>query len=420
MAEDHHEEYNRKQLEQKELEDKIHRETVKALNTEERFVNYLNQYLPQSVEGFINYYAQMKASWFSYGDDFYKFRNLRENKWRNESVELLKEIFYKKIFNLKCRWIAGEMDLPGIEASCDFDLLEENPLLTEIIEPITRQEFDCFIEFLNYQQASDEEDDDDRVYSHSALEFYHKHKSLLVEGWERLIPAWFHFYDAHFGTAYLMELSLIRQDIEEDYNDFWTENILKKTLTDEQLASWSYLSRIERLNLKADPQKEKEYWEEHNRRYLENKKSKPAYIHISTYDRKKMKEIVEIIETPEVKRLFEATTEWRGRNVRNECIEAEVIYLLEAKGKIPIESNDDYREAIIKAYKSYAMKQKLETLPMVYEEYLEAVAAKKTFNWETDKYGRHSNSELKKRIIAVKKLKGEPENFDFLKKENLK
>ena len=46
---------------------------------------------------------------------------------------------------------------------------------------------------------------------------------------------------------------------------------------------------------------------------------------------------------------------------------------------------------------------------------------KKPFNWKTSDYESSltGESEIKKRLLAALEWKGEQQNFDFLKKENL-
>jgi hypothetical protein len=97
--------------------------------------------------------------------------------------------------------------------------------------------------------------------------------------------------------------------------------------------------------------------------------------------------------------------------------------LKEVQEWIPVNAHEDYRDAIEEAYDAWWEKMHREMLPVVFDEYLEAVAAKKPFDWKGRAYDSgpspYDNSEIKRRLLAARKWKGEPENFDFLKKENL-
>ena len=420
MSDNHAEEYNRKQVEESEAADKIYRETIKALQTEERFVNFFKNYNAQSVEGFIKYYASQKTNWYKYGNTFYNYRQSKKNVWRNSCIEMLKEIFSKKVFDLKCRWVAGEMDLPGIETSYDFYRWEKNPALCEAVEPITPKELGCYLSYLDLPEEAAEEESRSSLYR--AFVQYHHDRAYAWEDSHEMIPRWFHYYDRHFGTAPLLLLPVTRVEIEEDYKEIWSIEIHQKTLPEEQRKNHYYVTRQQRVELNRNPEKRKAHQEEQNRKWKEEEKKRPKYEHISVHDRKKMDELVSLIETPEVRDWYRASRDWYERGRGEDRIFSELIGLKDAKEFISIESNDDYREAIKNAYEGYADRMKRETLPFVFEEYRETVMSKKAFNWKTNDLDSGSDmvtNTLKEHILAVRKLKGQPENFDFLKKENL-
>ncbi|MEK6616135.1 MAG: hypothetical protein AABZ32_08510 [Bacteroidota bacterium] len=425
MSDNHAEEFNRQQVDASERANKIYEQTIALLKTEDRFVNFFNSYNQQSVEGFIPYYAQKKTIWHSIADSLYKHRLHKQSKWRNAALNMLKEIFFKKLFNLKCRWVAGEMDLPGINISNDFKQWSTDPSSCNIVEPITPEEFNCYLDFLSTeaQRQNDNEEEDERASAWSSFEFYHGSRSLFVDGYEKMIPRWFHHYDTRFGTAHLQRLSTIRTDIEQDYNDIWEEEIYRKTLSPEQLSGWTPLSRLQRKELFENPEKEKAYREEQNRQYEEREKNMPHYISLSIYNRKIMNELVGLIETPEVKNFYHAQVKWRRRNSSAEQIESILIDMKEAKEYIPVESDDDYRNAIENAYEKYARKIEMETLPVLFDEYFHCLSSGKPFDWKSnspyDSLSAPHINDSGSRILAARKWKGEPENFDFLKKENL-
>lgn len=433
MSDKHSEEYNEKRVEEAERSTKLYEQTIAMLQTEERFVNFFKSYNKQSIEGFIKYYAQQKAYWYASADGFYNMRMSKESKWRHAAVELFKEIFLKKLFNIKCRWVAGEMDLPGIAHSHSFDRYEIDPCNCSFVEPITAEEFNCYMQFLeeNHQRRQQEDGDDyhddyddNDGSSFSALHFYHKSRSDYSdpEYYEKLIPRWYRHYDAHFGTAPLMKLSTIRMDIELDWHEVWVVEIHRKSLTPEQLQGWTHLNRQQKKELRDNPEKEKAHQEEQSRLYEERKKKEPKYVHLSVYDREMMRELVSLIETTEVKKFWEANRAWHDRHSNHDMIDSTLIYLEEAKEYVPVESHDDYRIAIRNAYRDYSHKMKMETLPLVFEHYCECIRRGKPFDWKTKEESGYSSSgeeENAKRLLAARKVKGQPENFDFLKKENL-
>src|SRR5437773_1340740 len=135
------------QVDESQLKSKVYNETIKVLESEERFVKFFEGYNAQSIEQFVKYYAQQKANWYAKANEFARFRKQMQNAWRYKAVEMLHEIFLKKLFNLKCRWIAGEVDLPGIEITSDFATWSNDPSQCNAIEPITPEELECYLEY---------------------------------------------------------------------------------------------------------------------------------------------------------------------------------------------------------------------------------------------------------------------------------
>jgi hypothetical protein len=419
MSEDHTEKYLSAEVAKKRKAVSIYNETKKALETEERFVNLLKEYEPASVKRFIDYYAGMKAHWYEHGESFGNYLRSKENEWRDDAVESIKNIFYKKLFNLQCRWAAGEMDVPGIDISADFRRWQCDPSLSEgCLEPITDEEFQCYLDFLKWREENpvSQIDEDNEPLISLALDFFHHYRATAIDDEKEELPPWFEWYDTRFGTGHLNALPVMRIELEQDYHDIWNLEIFKKTLPEEAQKSLHHLSRAERKELRDDPAKREAYFAEQNRKYEERKKTQPQYESMGTYDREKMKTLVKLIETPEIQKLYHATREWSDRRARHDYIESPVFSLMEIKEWIPLDSNDDYRVAIREAYRNYSQKMMIMTLPLVFAEYKECIEAGKPFEWGGDK---EFGDEMGQRILAARKWKGEPENFDFLKKENL-
>ncbi len=106
MANNHSEEYFKQQLEESEKSKTLYQDTINAMQTEERFVNFFKGYNAQSVEGFIKHYATMKAIWYKHAESNYRYNISKKSKWKDEDVELLKIIYEKKLFSLNFRWKA--------------------------------------------------------------------------------------------------------------------------------------------------------------------------------------------------------------------------------------------------------------------------------------------------------------------------
>jgi hypothetical protein len=426
MGNKHREELDAKQLAQKEAANNIYQDTIRALKTEERFVTFLKSYDPNSVEHFIAYYATLKTQWHTHGDSYAKRKNAKKNKWRYQAVACLKNIYDKKLFDLMCRWQAGEMDIEGIVVSEDFSNWLSNPAKAYSVPPITAAEVECYLAFLDHEPPVDEDEDEwQDANASSAIGFFHSYMVVgMVEEAEKFIPPWFHFYDSHFNTAALRRLPVIRKTLEEDYHDIWTLEIHLKSLTEEQLKYFCFRTRKQRLEMEADPAKMKAWVDERNRLEELRQKDQPQYKHVSIYNRKLMDELVPLLESAEVRDNYRAYTEWHLRGKSEIAYSSTVTDLLEVREYVPVESSDNYEEALEKAHSQYLKKKTREVLPFIFEEYEEAIARGLPFDWRTSSYredmdDERSTEEIRKRLLAARVAIGEPANFDFLKKENL-
>jgi hypothetical protein len=420
-----------KQVEEAERIHKIFEDTQKQLQTDPRMVDYLKNFDEKSVLGFIKYYAEQKAMWFKSGGNLARFRQHMKTHYYTQALAMFREIYHKKLFNVMCRWVAGEFDLPGIELSTDFFPLINNPGLCTFVEPITPEEYECYWQFrqtgnwLPWERGVEENDhsnlEDDYVGSYHAVEWYHQSRSRYMPLEKRDMPPWFLYYDKQFGTSDLLNLPHLRTDLELQYKEIWDLEIYSKTLTPEQLKNYlDYYRTLATRKLHFEnPDISKAFWDEHNREYEEKRKNEPKYEFICTYHRNVMDELVPLLENREVLKYYRADVEYRRRQQGGEEIEMDVIYLEKAKEVIPIKSNDDYREAIKEANNAYSKRVTLELLPHVFENYRKCIQQGKPFDWLNGETPDKITEELRSQILQARKWKGEPENFDFLKKQNL-
>jgi hypothetical protein len=169
---------------------RIYEETMQQLRTEERFVNFLKNYNETSRESFIKYYAQTKATWYDLADDRYRYRKRAKNRYYSKALERFNEIFLKKLFNMKCRWVAGEMDLQGVEISSDFSRFAAHPETCSFVEPISSKELACYMQFLQSHdwvpefapdEIDDMEEEDDYFSPEMSIELYHHNRANYRE-----------------------------------------------------------------------------------------------------------------------------------------------------------------------------------------------------------------------------------------------
>ena len=180
MADDRISKSLQQNIEKAEQASNIYNETKKMLSSEERFTNFFKSYHQKSVESFIEYYARQKARWYEHADGFARLRANKNNHWWYAAVGSFKEIVHKKLFDVKCRWEAGEMDLPGIETSGDFyRFLHDLSLCNNIVEPVTEAEFNCYISYLKSGLKPDEYDYE-CGNADVAIGLYHWFKSISI------------------------------------------------------------------------------------------------------------------------------------------------------------------------------------------------------------------------------------------------
>ena len=428
MTDNPFEELRNRDVEKAEKQSKMYEETIKQLQTEERFLNFFKGYNPQSVESFIKYYAQRKSDWYANADDRLRFRLRMDNHYFEEAMELFNEIFLKKLFDMKCRWVAGEMDLDGIESSVDFINFANDPNSCTFVEPITQKELDCYMQFKQLKNwvpsnrkklEFDEEYDDGWASCVAPILYYHNQQSCFIENSITHIPPWFYYYDTWFGTAYLLDLPCRRTDLEEKYNDIWEEHIHPQTLSPEYLKTRKYQSLAMRKLHYENREIRDEHLKKLNEAYREEHKNDPKYIHLHVRNKEIMDEIVHNIESREVEKYYHATREWERRLEGGEEIEMDVIYLQELDEFVPINSNDDFRVAIKEAHDQYEERTMIEILPYIFDNYRQCIKNGEEFDWGTEE-GKHKHSiDNRKKILEARVWKGEPTNFDFLKKENL-
>lgn len=412
------EDFLNKQVIEREEEQRLYNRTMHELRTEERFTNLLNDYHADSVEQFIKHYAMQKVFWSRYRDA--KGRHARQmlDQERKEVVDHLRCIMEKKVFNLKCRWVAGELDVDGIECSAQFTAWQTNEKLLNAVGPITAKEFYCYLDW--YDRGSPEYlDENGHPHSdgHSAIAYYHHMRTNYHDECLDHIPQWFWEYDHGMGTRDLHLLPTTRTDMEQDHLDQYITEIFHPSLTPEQRSTVRFADRATRKRLKEDAEFKKEWMAEGERMYAERMANTPQYESFSIYNRKLMDEVVSAVETRDVQRAYRLSLKMKEMTQNDDKLFKELKYLEEIEEPLGMETNDDYAEGIRNAYRQHARGTMRHALVLLFEEYEHTVGKGLPFDWGmSDAY---QNDEEPKRILAIRKLKGLPENFDFLKKENL-
>ncbi len=199
----------------------------------------------------INAYATQKAMLYLTGPQALKQQEARFLWFRQQAAEHLWEIQQKKLFDLQCRWRAGEVALPGIRHTRDFQQWAEYIDHCPWLPPLTADDVACYAAYLRsgtYQQEyggrwqeydryregrpsrsaddEDEDEDDAAVAPDPATDeswFYRiEREEDAVDIYA--LPAWYAFHNQYTGVGALHQLLPdVRGPQENYYVQLWRE-----------------------------------------------------------------------------------------------------------------------------------------------------------------------------------------------------
>ena len=344
---------------------------LKELKTEPRFQHFLEQFNPISHENFIQTYAFSKANWLYSAKNIEFTQTYAGLKYKTEADNCLKEILQKQLFDLQCKWRANLITLPTIESVYDFQHWQNHILNCPFLNPITQQELDWYIEYLKT-------DNTDEYYY--GWQDYNHIKGNDNDG--DTIPNWYTFYDnRNGGNKGLLLLPDIRGEKEEYY--------ISLTRIENQQKTEALIA----ASPPPDPR---------------------PYLNIELDKIKMRKFIAEIDGDKEALMAFDLWNTMHSQNntYEDEQAEAAVRTLSEAKEIIPLTTDlYDWRLALIAAAKAYTIKQTIEALPVVYDEYLFRKQA--GIAYPPPEYDFGFYKEAKQMVLRGRVLAGEPADFNF-------
>jgi hypothetical protein len=192
------------------------------------------KYDAKGIDEFIDGYAKTKYEAFKERAFYQKEYEAHQTQFLMRAERYIDMILLKKLFNLQCLWRANKIKLPLIEACVDFDYWERNIRHCPFIPPITQEEIDICVAYLQNQiDLSDEECEN--YFPHGWLDYEKFKNQLLVDRYEedeekRLppielpdeyscmrLPNFYTFWDAQQDTEHLIDLEDVRGKKEEKY-----------------------------------------------------------------------------------------------------------------------------------------------------------------------------------------------------------
>lgn len=357
-----------KQLEINKMMDKYKED----LRTNKRYQEFFNKFNPSSIEDFIENYSIKKARYITYGK---MLKNLNENttlRRQIEAEERLWEIQRKKLFDLECKWRAETIRIPEIEITTDFEYWEKNIENCPFLTPISEEEFEMYIEYL----LSEDFYDFNMEYVYMS---YKNIKEIYLEN--NSLPPWFEFYNLRKGTGPLITYPDTRGEKEEYYINIW-QNFNSSKLNGKKI------------------QKELTY---DTRPFLNSHELSIIEDFIKKYEDDKILEYFQLYESE--------------LNKSNDEIDQAVKILKESDETIPIESNYDWKSAVIQAARKYEKKKLAESMRVAYNKYkyrLQVGIAQESLTHESNiQWIRDWRDEVKNKITQGRELINEPADLNF-------
>ncbi len=344
---------------------KIELKTNKTLN------EFFNKYNTISVEAFIDNYAMKKARYVTYGELLNKSYEKAAIRRQEEAEERLWEIQRKKLFDLECQWRADTIRIPEIEITADFEFWEKNIENCHFLSPITDDEFELYVDYISSEEFYD-----------FKMEFLWMNYKDIKESYNEYsnLPPWYEYYNLRKGTGSYLILPDIRGDKEEYY-----------------------------LNI----------WRNHKAAQLDNtkvKKVKRDYRpSLKSYDLNMIEEFIKRFEDCRILEYFKI---YEGElHKSNDEVEMAYRILKEADEVIQIQSNYNWKSAVIQTARKYEQKKTIEALKTAFSNYKyrrKCGIAQEILTREEDiAWLKEWSDDMKKKIIFARTLNNEPADLNF-------
>ena len=357
---------------------------IEELRTDARYRPWFEQYHPDSVPTFIQHYALAKYRALRHGENLARWMQERITEYTDAAYQRLWDIQHKKLFDLQCQWRAGQLTLPKIDVSEQFDEWSTRIYRCAWLEPISAEDFDLYCQFVATTPdfINDVEGND-----YAEWQDYDEFKEEYCGDTNDLsMPEWYHFYNAHRGTAALLSLPDLRGAKEKYY----------QKIAHEAGQPAREQARAEREAEQAlnppDTRPRLNYTDQDADALAFARRFEPGKLPrlMETYQ-----EVDKPRETHGLKEALETL-----ENAHDDVIE--------------IEHDADWRQAVIRAAANYRRQRLLEALPVVFDEYQTrqalAIAHPPLNDYEME---FKASKYTKKEILKARRLLGEPEDFNY-------
>ena len=287
--------------------------------------NLDNEY---DIKSFQKQYGEELARALSWGPRGMNYYHLNHNTFLYYAEDALCEIQQKKLFDLQCKWRAEQIDIAGISSTSDFQYWEINIRDAYFLSPITEVELKVYMDYLK----SSEYRINWKCFSwqdYTAIK-----NDYLNNSGRSNIPAWYHYHNYATQNSALLQLPDSIGEKEkiylEKYNEYRTETLKK--------------------NPSADIP-------DNRPRLIADKITIENFLRQFNYDNKVLEQFMGYNQETE------GTIAWRYYQDATE-------YLIEESEPMPIEENEDWKEAFLDVVYKYRNKKVAALLPELYADYL--------------------------------------------------
>lgn len=398
--------------------EEIFKATLEYLHTNKKVQKYLQQFQPENLERTLESYAWQKARWLVQKDydEYWNDWALLQDK--NKAEECLGNIQQKKLFDKQCEWRAEIFTHPAIEVTADFKYWEYNVLNCPFIDPITTEDIELYIEFLNtyfgenlaflghwqdydtyctdritvvgqMHKHQEEDDDDESEDDENMEEDYDEDEDEVEDENEigKLMPPWYLFWEERRGAGNYRMLTDIRKPKELVYSRLAHE--------EEQ--------EIARKKFEANPP--------------DKRKS------LSLWQKQDLIPFIEEYEDPSQKDEILKAYEVNQRIWWNKEEEDAMYWVKEAWDDLrdcweafPIAPDiTDWKAALIQTAKNWQHHKLIRLIPIVYDEYLFRMETgiEQPYEHKQATDYRAFADRSKAAILRGRELKGEPKDLNF-------
>lgn len=349
--------------------EKVKERIALEMENDARYKIYFAQYDEGSIKPFINLYAHHKAHLEVYGNSKQNSEQSLLEEWQKVAWDCLKEIQHKKLFDLSCRWLSGQVrNIPDVDISRDFPIIGNCILNYTGISSISEDELNFYLQYLREEKNA--------LGYYRLCHEYHDY-TLVKKCFDTHMNTGIPYYDYHnqyTGNDKLLGLKALKKEKEDAY--------LETTFK-------------ERRKKKVKPVE---------------KKGKP---NLSSTD-KEFVRFAKKFKDQKTANFIESLVEYIN-NQQDSKQEWAVIYLNEiGSEQVPISAGNNWIDALYETAVGHRQEKIKEILPAVYEEYQ---MKKSTGIQITQPDNSHRKDFLenwyKTAILDGRELCGEPRNFDY-------